>query len=130
MDREIINNIKSLAIDMIENAGSGHPGIALGAAPIIYTLYSRHINLSINDTNWISRDRFVLSKGHAAPALYSALANRGYFDTEELKNLRHIDSNLQGHPDMNKVPGVDMNTGSLRTRTFNCKWYCNEFEIK
>jgi len=60
-----------------------------------------------------SRDRFILSKGHAAPALYSALANRGYFNKEELSNLRHIDSNLQGHPDINKIPGVDMTTGSL-----------------
>lgn len=71
------------------------------------------MNIDETKSNIDSRDRFILSKGHAAPALYSALANRGYFNKEELSNLRHIDSNLQGHPDINKIPGVDMTTGSL-----------------
>ena len=78
MDIEIINNIKSLAIDMIENASSGHPGICLSSAPIIYTLYSRHLNVSTNDTDWISRDRFVLSAGHGSALLYATLFMAGF----------------------------------------------------
>ncbi len=114
MDREIINNIKSLAIDMIENAGSGHPGIALGAAPIIYTLYSRHINLSINDTNWISRDRFVLSAGHASALLYATLFMAGFdLSINDLKNFRRAGSKTPGHPEVKTTPGVDVSTGPL-----------------
>lgn len=114
MDREIINNIKSLAIDMIENAGSGHPGITLSAAPIIYTLYSRHINVSINDTNWISRDRFVLSAGHASALLYATLFMAGFDLTiNDLKNFRKANSKTPGHPEINTTPGVDMSTGPL-----------------
>lgn len=74
-----------------------------------------------------SRDRFVLSKGHCAPALYSVLAQRGYFDKKELKTFRNIESNFQGHPDMNKIPGIDMSTGSLRTGAFCGKWNGNIF---
>lgn len=114
MDREIINNIKSLAIDMIENAGSGHPGIALSAAPIIYTLYSRHINVSINDTNWISRDRFVLSAGHGSALLYATLFMAGFNLTiNDLKNFRRANSKTPGHPEINTTPGVDISTGPL-----------------
>lgn len=114
MDREIINNIKSLAIDMIENAGSGHPGITLGAAPIIYTLYSRHINVSINDTSWISRDRFVLSAGHGSALLYATLFMAGFdLTVNDLKNFRRANSKTPGHPEIKTTPGVDMSTGPL-----------------
>lgn len=114
MDREIINNIKSLAIDMIENAGSGHPGIALSAAPIIYTLYSRHMNVSINDTNWISRDRFVLSAGHGSALLYATLFMAGFDLTiNDLKNFRRANSKTPGHPEIRTTPGVDISTGPL-----------------
>lgn len=114
MDREIINNIKSLAIDMIENAGSGHPGISLGAAPIVYTLYSRHLNVSINDTNWISRDRFVLSAGHASALLYATLFMAGFDLTiNDLKNFRRAGSKTPGHPELKVTPGVDISTGPL-----------------
>ncbi len=114
MDREIINNIKSLSIDMINHAGSGHPGIALGAAPIIYTLYSRHMNISINDTNWISRDRFVLSAGHGSALLYATLFMAGLDLTiNDLKNFRRANSKTPGHPEFKTTPGVDMSTGPL-----------------
>ncbi len=114
MDREIINNIKSLSIDMISHAGSGHPGIALGAAPIIYTLYSRHMNISINDTNWISRDRFVLSAGHGSALLYATLFMAGFDLTiNDLKNFRRANSKTPGHPEFKTTPGVDMSTGPL-----------------
>ncbi len=114
MDIEIINNIKSLAIDMIENAGSGHPGISLSAAPIIYTLYSRHLNLSINDTNWISRDRFVLSAGHGSALLYATLFMGGFDLTiNDLKNFRRANSKTPGHPEIKTTPGVDISTGPL-----------------
>jgi transketolase len=85
------------------------------------------MNINPNEPKSPSRDRFVLSKGHVAPALYSVLAERGYFPKEELKTLRHIGSRLQGHPDMNKLDGIDMSTGSLRTRIISCKWYGNGF---
>lgn len=114
MDREIINNIKSLAIDMIENAGSGHPGIALGAAPILYTLYSKHINVSINDTTWISRDRFVMSSGHGSALLYATLFMAGFeISLNDLKNFRRANSKTPGHPEVGVTPGVDMSTGPL-----------------
>ncbi len=100
-------------IEAVYGAKSGHPGGSLSAADILTVLYFNQMRIDPNKPHDEARDRFILSKGHAAPALYSALANRGYFDIEDLKRLRHIDSNLQGHPDMNKVPGVDMNTGSL-----------------
>ncbi|MCI9434374.1 MAG: transketolase [Bacilli bacterium] len=114
MDREIINNIKSLAIDMISHAGSGHPGISLGAAPIMYTLYSRHMNISINDTNWISRDRFVLSAGHGSALLYATLFMAGLdLKINDLKNFRRANSKTPGHPEFKTTPGVDMSTGPL-----------------
>ncbi len=124
------NDIRIGIIEAVYGAKSGHPGGSLSSADILTVLYFNQMQIDPMKFRDESRDRFILSKGHAAPVLYSTLANRGYFDPEELKNLRHIDSNLQGHPDMNKVPGVDMNTGSLRTRTINCKWYCNEFKDK
>lgn len=88
-------------------------GGSLSCADILTVLYFNQMNINPTKSKDNARDRFVLSKGHAAPALYSTLANRGYFNPDELCNLRHLDSNLSGHPDMNKVPGVDASTGSL-----------------
>lgn len=105
-----------MRIDMMESicrAGSGHPGGSLSIAEILSVLYMHEMNLDPANPQWEDRDRFVLSKGHAAPALYAALAARGYFSRDELGSLRQIDSMLQGHPDRIKVPGVDMSTGSL-----------------
>ena len=95
------------------NAKAGHPGGSLSIADIMTVLYFYEMNINPENPKDENRDRLVLSKGHCAPALYSTLANRGYFNIEELKTLRHIDSRLQGHPDMKKIPGVDMTTGSL-----------------
>lgn len=95
------------------NAKSGHPGGSLSAADVITYLYFKEMNVDPANPKWEDRDRFVLSKGHAAPALYGALALKGFFDEAEIKNLRKPTSFLQGHPDMKGVPGVDMSTGSL-----------------
>ena len=100
-------------IEGVYAAKSGHPGGSLSAADVLTYLYFKHMNVDPQNPHWENRDRFVLSKGHAAPALYSALANRGFFPVDELKTLRHIGSRLQGHPNMNLTPGVDMSTGSL-----------------
>ena len=94
-------------------AKSGHPGGSLSAADLFTYLYFRELNVRPEDPRWADRDRFVLSKGHTAPGLYAALALRGFFPWEELLTLRHIGSRLQGHPNMNETPGVDMSTGSL-----------------
>ena len=94
-------------------AKAGHPGGSLSAADLFTYLYFREMNVDPKNPKWAERDRFVLSKGHTAPGLYAALANRGFFPVEDLPTLRHIDSYLQGHPNMNSVPGVDMSTGSL-----------------
>ena len=98
---------------MIGKAGSGHPGGSLSAADIITVLFFDEMNLDVSNPRWEERDRFVLCKGHAAPALYAALAEKGFFEVEELDRLRKLGSRLQGHPDMNSTPGVDMSTGSL-----------------
>lgn len=95
------------------NAKSGHPGGSLSSADILSYLYFDKMNIDPADPKMEDRDRFVLSKGHAAPALYAALANRGFFDVAELEKLRKTGHFLQGHPDMKKIPGVDMSTGSL-----------------
>lgn len=100
-------------IEGVHSAKSGHPGGSLSCADILTYLYFVEMNIDPKNPEMENRDRFVLSKGHAAPALYSVLANRGYFDTELLTTLRHIGSILQGHPDMKHIPGVDMSTGSL-----------------
>lgn len=100
-------------IEMITEAGSGHPGGSLSAADIITALYFDIMNVNPEDPHWEDRDRFVLSKGHAAPALYSVLAEKGYFPVKELNRLRQTGAMLQGHPDMKGTPGVDMSTGSL-----------------
>lgn len=94
-------------------AKAGHPGGSLSAADVFTYLYFRELNIDPQNPKWESRDRFVLSKGHTAPGLYSALAHRGFFPVDDLPTLRHIGSYLQGHPNMNTVPGVDMSTGSL-----------------
>lgn len=106
-------NIRMGAIEGTFNAKSGHPGGSLSIAEILAYLYWKEMNIDPKDPKKEDRDRLVLSKGHAAPALYSALAYRGYFPVEDLKTLRKSDSYLQGHPNMNYVPGVDMSTGSL-----------------
>ncbi|MGN0452102.1 MAG: transketolase [Acutalibacteraceae bacterium] len=100
-------------IEGVHSAKSGHPGGSLSCADILTYLYFAKMNIDPKNPEMENRDRFVLSKGHAAPALYATLAERGYFDTELLSTLRHIGSILQGHPDMKHIPGVDMSTGSL-----------------
>ena len=94
-------------------AKAGHPGGSLSAADMFTYLYFKELRIDPKDSKKVDRDRFVLSKGHTAPGLYAALANRGFFPVEDLATLRHIDSYLQGHPNMNTVPGVDMSTGAL-----------------
>ena len=94
-------------------AKSGHPGGSLSSVELLTYLYFKEMKIDPKNPKWEKRDRFVLSKGHAAPLLYSTLANRGFFPVEDLKTLRHVGSYLQGHPNMNEVPGVDMSTGSL-----------------
>ena len=111
-DIKVINSIKGLSIDMINKAGSGHPGVALGAATILYTLYSRHLNIDLEDDKWINRDRFVLSGGHASALLYSMLFYVGYLSLEDLKNFRRINSKTPGHPEI-ETRGVDISTGPL-----------------
>lgn len=113
---EIENKAKEIRRDIIEQvyrASSGHPGGSLSIADIMAVLYFDELNIDEKNPKWEDRDRLVLSKGHCSPALYSCLANRGFFDVEKLKTFRNINSNLQGHPDMNKVPGVDISSGSL-----------------
>lgn len=112
-DEKIINSIKGLAIDMIDKAKSGHPGISLGAATIIYTLYSRNLIISVDDFKWNNRDRFVMSAGHGSALLYSMLFYCGYLSLDNLKKYRQISSITPGHPEMNLTPGVDMTTGPL-----------------
>ena len=100
-------------IESTYGAKAGHPGGSLSAAEIFTYLYFKEMNIDPANPRWEDRDRFVLSKGHTTPGLYSVLANRGFFPVEDLPTFRHIDSYLQGHPNMNLVPGVDMSTGSL-----------------
>ena len=119
---EISRKVRVGIIESTYNAKSGHPGGSLSVADILTVLYFNQMNIDEKNPKSPERDRLVLSKGHCAPALYSVLAQRGFFNENELKTLRHIDSFLQGHPDMRKTPGIDMSTGSLRTRTFCCKW--------
>ena len=114
MDNEIIANIKSLAIDMIDEAKSGHPGIVLGAAPILYTLYAKHLEVSIKDSKWINRDRFVMSGGHGSALLYATLFMAGYdISIDDIKNFRQVGYKTPGHPEYGMTPGVDISTGPL-----------------
>jgi len=105
--------IRKSIIEMIHLAQSGHPGGSLSAVEIVTALYFHVMNIDPQNPNWEKRDRFILSKGHACPVLYAALAERGYYDKIHLSTLRQYHSILQGHPDMNYTPGVDMTTGSL-----------------
>jgi transketolase len=107
------NKVRQGIIESVYNAKSGHPGGSLSIADILTVLYFNQMNIDENNPKAKGRDRLVLSKGHTAPALYSVLALKGFFDIDEIKSLRHIESRLQGHPDMKKVPGVDASTGSL-----------------
>ena len=107
------NEIRKGIVTALHSAKAGHPGGSLSATEIFTYLYFEEMNVDPKDPKKADRDRFVLSKGHAAPALYATLAEKGYFPKEELLNLRKIDHMLQGHPDMKHTPGVDMSTGSL-----------------
>ena len=120
MEQAKLNQLKNIAakvrlgvLEGVHAASSGHPGGSLSIAEIITYLYFEEMNVDPKNPKDENRDRFVLSKGHTAPALYAALAEKGFFDKAELKKLRHVDSFLQGHPDMKGTPGVDMSTGSL-----------------
>ena len=114
MDSEVLANIKTLAIDMIKCANSGHPGIALSAAPILYALYKYHLNINPNDTEWFNRDRFIMSAGHGSSVLYSTLYMCGYpLKLEDLKNFRCLGSNTPGHPEYRITKGVECTTGPL-----------------
>lgn len=107
------NKVRKHALTAVYNAASGHPGGSLSIADLLALLYFEVMKVDVKNPKDPDRDRFVLSKGHCAPALYGVLAEKGFIPAEDIKTFRHIDSYLQGHPDMNKVPGVDMSTGSL-----------------
>lgn len=109
----IANKVRKNAITAVYSASSGHPGGSLSIADLLTYLYCEVMNVDPKDPKKPDRDRFVLSKGHTCPALYSILAYKGFFPEEDIKTFRKTDSYLQGHPDMNKIPGIDMSTGSL-----------------
>lgn len=111
--KKTANEIRKGIVTAVHSAKSGHPGGSLSAADILTYLYFEEMNVDPKNPKKEDRDRLVLSKGHIAPALYSTLANRGFFPVEDLKTLRHVGSYLQGHPDMKHIPGVDMSSGSL-----------------
>jgi transketolase len=111
--KEMAKKLRRHVINMIAQAGSGHPGGSLSAADIVTVLYFRVLRHDPKDPQWLERDRFILSKGHAAPILYAALAETGYFPVAELQTLRKMDSRLQGHTDRGLTPGVEMSAGSL-----------------
>ena len=115
-----INKLEKMAmkvrrgiVEAVYSGKSGHPGGSLSIADVLTVLYFNQMNIDEKNPKWEERDRLVLSKGHCSPALYSCLANRGFFEVESLKTFRNISSNLQGHPDMKKINGVDMTSGSL-----------------
>lgn len=110
---KIANDMRIIAVDSVFHAKSGHPGGSLSMCDIVSVLFFKQMNIDVSNPKWEDRDRFVLSKGHAAPGYYAALALKGFFPVADLKTLRKIDSYVQGHPCVNKVPGVDMSTGSL-----------------
>ena len=111
--QKIANEVRKDIVTAVHAAKAGHPGGSLSAADVFTYLYFEVMNIDPKDLKKTDRDRFVLSKGHTAPGLYSALAERGYFPKEDLLTLRHLGSYLQGHPDMKHIPGVDMSSGSL-----------------
>ena len=113
-DQKIINQLRGLGIDMIHEAGSGHPGITLDAAPILYTLYAKHLRFDPSHPDFFNRDRFIMSAGHGAALLYACLSMAGFdLSMEDLKAYRHLNSKTPGHPELGKTPGVDMTTGPL-----------------
>ena len=111
--KKVANEVRKGIVTAVHSAKAGHPGGSLSAADIFTYLYFEEMNIDPKDPKMENRDRFVLSKGHTAPGLYSALANRGYFPVEDLTTLRKLGSYLQGHPSMQYIPGVDMSSGSL-----------------
>ena len=114
MDQTIINNLKTLSLEMINRAGSGHSGIVMSAAPLIYTIYAKHMNINTKDPNWLNRDRFVMSAGHGSALLYSTLFMAGYNITmADLANFRRYGYKTPGHPEVGITPGVDVSTGPL-----------------
>ncbi len=134
--QKIATKVRMGVIEGVFNAKSGHPGGSLSSADILTYLYFKQMNIDPQNPKDENRDRLVLSKGHAAPVLYSVLANKGYFDVEMLKTLRHVDSILQGHPDMKKIPGVDMSSGSLGQgisaavgMALSAKHFGNDFKV-
>jgi transketolase len=110
---KIAQELRLEIVEMIYRAGSGHAGGSLSCVEILTVLYEKVLRIKPQDPQWADRDRFVLSKGHAAPALYCMLARKGFYDVQELVSLRRLDSRLQGHPCMFKLPGIEMSTGSL-----------------
>ena len=106
-------SVRKDIVEMIANVNSGHPGGSLSATDIVTALYFNVLNHNPADPHWEDRDRFILSKGHACPTLYSCMARTGYFPMEELKTLRQINSRIQGHPEVRKLPGIEASTGSL-----------------
>ena len=113
-EEKIVDQIRSLGIDMIHEANSGHPGIVLGAAPIMYSLFAHHLNIDPKNPDFFNRDRFILSAGHGSALLYATLYMAGYDITlDDLKNFRQIDSITPGHPEYKVTPGVEMTTGPL-----------------
>lgn len=136
-DKKIIDNIKCLALDMINQAKSGHPGIVLGAAPILYTLYLKHLKIYPEDNNWVNRDRFVMSAGHGSALLYSMLYFCGYdINIDHLRDFRKAKSITPGHPEYGLTPGVEVTTGPLGQGLANAvgmaiseKYYSNMFNI-
>ena len=113
-EKKMVDDIRLLALDMINNAGSGHPGIALSAAPMLYSLFAKHMVFDLNNTNWCNRDRFVLSAGHGSALLYSVLyATTEDFTMDELKKFRKINSTTPGHPELNISKRIEATTGAL-----------------
>lgn len=111
--KKIANSVRKDIVTQVYSASSGHPGGSLSIADVLTYLYFEKMNVKTDDPKWDGRDRFVLSKGHASPALYAVLAAKGFFPKDELVKFRNIESFLQGHPDMKHTPGVDMSSGSL-----------------
>ena len=117
--KKIATDIRIGAVDAVYNAKSGHPGGALSASDIMACLYFSELRINLENPSDPERDRFVLSKGHSCPALYSAMAHKGYFPVEDLKGFRHLGTAVQGHPDMKSIKGIDMSAGSLG-QGFSC----------
>lgn len=114
MSNKVINNIRVVSMEAITNAKSGHPGIALGAAPIVHTLYNEVLKQTAKDSIWLNRDRFILAAGHGSALLYSVLHLAGYdVKIEDLKNLRQLGSRLPGHPEVGCTDGIDATSGPL-----------------